>query len=215
MEKIQTIIDIIKNNWSNEEIADAWNLRCDKKDYMDERIEYMDTFDELVCNLKPSEIAEMVYRRDFCTGDDFYAFNGYGNLESFSEVENYSRFSYEELAEYLVDYGDSLTTDVDTDELLESFIYEYFNNYIFYQIKNTIEAYMEDNTFDLLMDNWDDLSEDIRNHIEENGLVDDEEDDISEEDVTNFVNSLLEEDDDEDTNWFDGKSLTEGEEDED
>ena len=116
---------------------------------------------------------------------------------------------------YLADNGDSLTTDVDTDELLESFIYEYFNNYIFYQIKNTIEAYMEDNTFDLLMDNWDDLSEDIRNHIEENGLVDDEDDDISEEDVVNFVNSLLEEDDDEDTNWFDGKSLTEGEEDED
>ena len=74
---------------------------------------------------------------------------------------------------------------------------------------------MEENTFDLLMDNWDDLSEDIRNHIEENGLVDDEDDDISEEDVVNFVNSLLEEDDDEDTNWFDGKSLTEGEEDED
>ena len=215
MDKIETIIDIIKSNWSNEEIADAWNFRCDEKGYMDERIEYMDTFDELFCNLKPSEIVEKVYRRDFCTGDDFYAFNGYGNLESFSDVEDYSRFSYEELAEYLVDYGDSLTTDVDTDELLESFIYEYFNNYIFYQIKNTIEAYMEDNTFDLLMDNWDDLSEDIRNHIEENGLVDDEEDDISEEDVVNFVNSLLEEDDDEDTNWFDGKSLTEGEEDED
>ena len=60
MDKIQAIIDIIKNNWSNEEIADAWNLRCDKKDYMDERIEYMDTFDELFCNLKPSEIAEKV-----------------------------------------------------------------------------------------------------------------------------------------------------------
>ena len=29
MDKIQAIIDIIKNNWSNEEIADAWNLRCD------------------------------------------------------------------------------------------------------------------------------------------------------------------------------------------
>ena len=178
MDKIQTIIDIIKNNWSNEEIADAWNLRCDKKDYMDERIEYMDTFDELFCNLKPSEIAEKVYRREFCTGDDFFAFNGYGNLESFSEVEDYSRFSYEELAEYLVDYGDSLTTDVDTDGLLESFIYEYFDYYDFDQIKQTIETYMEDNTFDLLMDNWDDLNEDILNYIEEEGLgSNDEEED--------------------------------------
>ena len=194
MEKIQAIIDIIKNNWSNEEIADAWNLRCDKKDYMDERIEYMDTFDELFCNLKPSEIAEKVYRRDFCTGDDFYAFNGYGNLESFSDVEDYSRFSYEELAEYLVDNGDSLTTDVDTDELLESFIYEYFNHYDFDQIKCVIETYMENNTFDLLMDNWDDLNEDVLNYIEEEGLgSNDEEDDEDndDEDSDDFINRLL------------------------
>ena len=214
MDKIQAVIDIIKNNWSNEELADAWNFRCDEEGYMDERIEYMDSFDELFCSLKPSEIAEKVYRREFCTGDDFFGFNGYGNLESFSDVSDYSYFSYETLAEYLVDHGDSLTTDVDTDELLESFIYEYFNEYTFYQIKNTIEAYMEENAFDLLMDDWDVLYEDIRYHIEENGLVDDEDDDISEEEVTNFVNSLLEEDD-EDTNWFDNKQPNEDEEDED
>ena len=194
MEKIQVIIDIIKNNWSNEEIADAWNFRCDEKDYMDERIEYMDTFDELFSSLKPSEIAEKVYRRDFCTGDDFYAFNGYGNLESFSEVDDYSRFSYTELAEYLVDNGDSLTTDVDTDELLEYFIYEYFNHYDFDQIKCVIETYMENNTFDLLMDNWDDLNEDILNYIEEEGLgSNDEEDDEDndDEDSDDFINRLL------------------------
>lgn len=178
MDKIQTIINIIKNNWSNEEIADAWNFRCDEKDYMDERIEYMDSFDEFFCNLKPSEIAEKVYRREFCTGDDFFAFNGYGNLESFSDVDDYSRFSYSELAEYLVDNGDSLTTDVDTDELLESFIYEYFSHFDFDQIKQTIETYMEDNAFDLLMDNWDDLNEDILYYIEEEGLgSNDEEED--------------------------------------
>jgi hypothetical protein len=167
MDKIQAIIDIIKSKWSNEEIVDAWNLRCDKKDYMDERIEYMDTFDELFCNLKPSEIAERVYRRDFYTGDDFYAFNGYGNLESFSDVDDYSRFSYEELAEYLVDYGDSLTTEVDTDELLESFIYEYFDHYDFDTIKAIIEKYIEDEVFDLLMGDWDLMDEEIRDYIEE------------------------------------------------
>lgn len=194
MEKIQAIINIIKNNWSNEEIADAWNFRCDEKGYMDERIEYMDTFDELFSGYKPSEIAEKVYRREFCTGDDFYAFNGYGNLESFSDVDDYSRFSYEELAEYLVDNGDSLTTDVDTDELLESFIYEYFDHYDFDQIKCVIETYMENNTFDLLMDNWDDLNEDILNYIEEEGLgSNDEEDDEDndDEDSDDFINRLL------------------------
>lgn len=194
MNKIDAIIDIIKSNWSTDELVNAWNLRCEKKEYMDEFIENMSSFDEMFQNLSPLEIIDKVRGCDFCTGDDYFAFNGYGNPESFSYAEDYSRFSYEELAEYLVDYGDSLTTNVDTDELLESFIYEYFDNYDFDQIKCVIEAYMEDNTFDLLMDDWDDLNEDILNYIEEEGLgSNDEEDDEDndDEDSNDFINRLL------------------------
>ena len=194
MNKIDAIIDIIKSNWSTDELVNAWNLRCEKKGYMDEFIENMSSFDEMFQNLSPLEIIDKVRGCDFCTGDDYFAFNGYGNPESFSYVEDYSRFSYEELAEYLVDYGDSLTTNVDADELLESFIYEYFDNYDFDQIKRAIETYMEDNTFDLLMDDWDDLNEDILNYIEEEGLgSNDEEDDEDndDEDSNDFINRLL------------------------
>ena len=194
MNKIDAIIDIIKSNWSTDELVNAWNLRCEKKGYMDEFIENMSSFDEMFQNLSPLEIIDKVRGCDFCTGDDYFAFKGYGNPESFSYAEDYSRFSYEELAEYLVDYGDSLTTNVDTDELLESFIYEYFDNYDFDQIKQAIETYMEDNTFDLLMDDWDDLNEDILNYIEEEGLgSNDEEDDEDndDEDSNDFINRLL------------------------
>lgn len=194
MNKIDAIIDIIKTNWSTDELVNAWNLRCEKKGYMDEFIENMSSFDEMFQNLSPLEIIDRVKGCNFCTGDDYFAFNGYGNLESFSYAEDYSRFSYEELAEYLVDNGDSLTTSVDTDELLESFIYEYFDHYDFDQIKCVIETYMENNTFDLLMDNWDDLNEDILNYIEEEGLgSNDEEDDEDndDEDSNDFINRLL------------------------
>ena len=177
MDKIDAIIEIIKNNWSTDELVKAWNLRCEKKGYMDEFIEDMSFFDEMFQNLSPLEIVDKVKGCNFCTGDDYFAFNGYGNPESFSYVEDYSRFSYEELAEYLVDNGDSLTTNVDTDELLEAFIYEYFGNYGFDQIKQTIETYMEDNTFDLLMDSWDDLNRDVLDYIKEEELgYSDEED---------------------------------------
>ena len=193
MAKIQAIIDIIKTNWSTDELVNAWNLRCEKKEYMDEFIENMSSFDEMFQNLSPLEIIDKVRGCNFCTGDDYFAFNGYGNLESFSYIEDYSCFSYEELAEYLVDNGDSLTTNVDTDELLESFIYEYFDHYDFDQIKCVIETYMENNTFDLLMDNWDDLNEDILNYIEEEGLGSNEEDDEDndDEDSNDFINRLL------------------------
>ena len=194
MNKIDAIIDIIKSNWSTDELVDAWNLRCEKKGYMDEFIENMSSFDEMFQNLSPLEIIDKVRGCNFCTGDDYFAFNGYGNLESFSYAEDYSCFSYEELAEYLVDNGDSLTTNVDTDELLEAFIYEYFDNYDFDQINCVIETYMGNNTFDLLMDNWDDLNEDILNYIEEEGLgSNDEEDDEDndDEDSNDFINRLL------------------------
>ena len=194
MNKIDAIIDIIKSNWSTDELVDAWNLRCEKKGYMDEFIENMSSFDEMFQNLSPLEIIDKVRGCNFCTGDDYFAFNGYGNLESFSYAEDYSCFSYEELAEYLVDNGDSLTTNVDTDELLEAFIYEYFDNYDFDQIKCVIETYMGNNTFDLLMDNWDDLNEDILNYIEEEGLgSNDEEDDEDNDDEgsNDFINRLL------------------------
>lgn len=195
MDKIQAIIDIIEN-WSNDELVDAWNLRCDKKEDMDERIENMCFFDEMFQHLSPTEIIDKVKGCNFCTGDDYFAFNGYGNLESFTDASDYSRFSYEELAEYLVDNGDCLTTDVDTDELLESFIYEYFDHYDFDQIKSVIETYMEDNTFDLLMDDWDDLNGYILDYIEEEGLgsndeEEEDDEDNDDEDSNDFINKLL------------------------
>ena len=30
MDKIQAIIDIIKTNWSTDELVKAWNLHCEK-----------------------------------------------------------------------------------------------------------------------------------------------------------------------------------------
>ena len=51
MNKIDAIIDIIKSNWSTDELVNAWNLRCEKKGYMDEFIENMSSFDEMFQNL--------------------------------------------------------------------------------------------------------------------------------------------------------------------
>ena len=165
MNKIDAIIDIIKSNWSTDELVDAWNLRCEKKGYMDEFIENMSSFDEMFQNLSPLEIIDKVRGCDFCTGDDYFAFNGYGNPESFSYIEDYSRFSYDELAEYLADNGDSLTKEVDSDELLAYFVEEYFDDDD--NVRDILSTIIEegDEPFDLLMDDWDDLFEAFKNII--------------------------------------------------
>lgn len=165
MNKIDAIIDIIKSNWSNKELVDAWNLRCEKKEYMDEFIEDMSFFDEIFQNLSPLEIVDKVRGCNFRTEDDYFAFNGYGNPESFSYVEDYSRFSYDELAEYLADNGDSLTKKVDSDELLAYFVEEYFDDDD--NVRDILSTIIEegDEPFDLLMDDWDDLFEAFKNII--------------------------------------------------
>ena len=165
MNKIDAIIDIIKTYWSNKELVDAWNLRCEKKEYMDEFIEDMSFFDEIFQNLSPLEIIDKVRGCNFRTEDDYFAFNGYGNPESFSYVEDYSRFSYDELAEYLADNGDSLTKKVDSDELLAYFVEEYFDNDD--NVRDILSTVIEegDEPFDLLMDDWDDLFETAKNII--------------------------------------------------
>ena len=165
MNKIDAIIDIIKTYWSNKELVDAWNLRCEKKEYMDEFIEDMSFFDEIFQNLSPLEIVDKVRGCNFRTEDDYFAFNGYGNPESFSYVEDYSRFSYDELAEYLADNGDSLTKKVDSDELLDYFVEEYFDDDD--NVRDILSTIIEegDEPFDLLMDDWDDLFEAFKNII--------------------------------------------------
>ena len=165
MNKIDAIIDIIKTYWSNKELVDAWNLRCEKKEYMDEFIEDMSFFDEIFQNLSPLEIVDKVRGCNFRTEDDYFAFNGYGNPESFSYIEDYSRFSYEELAEYLADNGDSLTKKVDSDELLAYFVEEYFDDDD--NVRDILSTVIEegDEPFDLLMDDWDDLFETAKNII--------------------------------------------------
>ena len=165
MNKIDAIIDIIKTYWSNKELVDAWNLRCEKKEYMDEFIEDMSFFDEIFQNLSPLEIVDKVRGCNFRTEDDYFAFNGYGNPESFSYIEDYSRFSYDELAEYLADNGDSLTKKVDSDELLAYFVEEYFDDND--NVRDILSTIIEegDEPFDLLMDDWDDLFEAFKNII--------------------------------------------------
>ena len=165
MDKIDAIIDIIKSNWSTNELVNAWNLRCEKKEYMDEFIEDMSFFDEIFQGLSPLEIIDKVRGCNFRTEDDYFAFNGYGNPESFSYVEDYSRFSYDELAEYLIDNGDSLTKEVDSDELLAYFVEEYFDDDD--NVRDILSTIIEegDEPFDLLMDDWDDLFEAFKNII--------------------------------------------------
>lgn len=197
MGKLEAIISII-NVWPDSELVNAWNILCDNTDKKDNHIENMESFDEKFQHLSPLEVLEMVRGCEFGTRDDYFAFDKNGNIESFSEIVDYSCFSYYELAEYISEMSDSMTAEFDYDTLLDDFICEYFGEYDEYEMRVIIGSYKENNPLDLLKDSWDELGRKIRIYIEEvmamNGVEEDDEDN-DDEDVNDFINRLLREED--------------------
>lgn len=167
MNKVESIANFIEENWSNYEIVDAWNQRCESHNDYDAQIEYMDSFDDLFSGKTPSEIAEMVWNRDFRTDDDFFAFTAYGNIVSFNDPSDYGYFSFEELAEWIISNGDSTTADIDTDALIDDFIneYEYELDMDYDEAKKMIDRLSETEPLDFLMDDWDDIFTTIKEEM--------------------------------------------------
>ena len=168
MNKIDAISNIIKENWSNEEIVGVWNDYCDNHCCCDDMIFYMGSFNELYDGVKPIEIVERVIYGDFRTDDDFFAFNGYGNIVSFNDVDDYGSFDMRYVAEHLVDCGDSDFTEVDNEALIEYFLNEYFPHYTYDdKMMEVITNIIEVEGFDFLMDDWNDIVETIETTISE------------------------------------------------
>ena len=195
MGKLESVIGIIKV-WPDSELVNAWNILCDNTDKKDKRIENMESFNEMLQHLSPSEVQEKIRGCEFGTMDDYFAFDKDGNIESFSEIADYSCFSYYELAEYISERSYTMATELDYDTLLDDFICEYFGEYDEDEMRVIISSYKEDTPLDLLKDDWDELGGNIRIYIEEvmamNGVEEDDEDN-DDEDVNDFINRLLQE----------------------
>lgn len=78
----------------------------------------MDEFNFMYEGLSPFEVAELVNKGDFDTGDDWFRIDYYGNLESASDSIMVDDISYweDDVADYLIKYGDS-NTDTGNDIL--------------------------------------------------------------------------------------------------
>lgn len=78
----------------------------------------MDEFNFMYEGLSPFEVAELVNKGYFDTGDDWFRIDYYGNLESASDrimVDDIRYWEYD-VADYLIKYGDS-NTDTGNDIL--------------------------------------------------------------------------------------------------
>jgi len=99
-----------------EQLVPLWNEYCEAVNYMDDMVENMDAFDELMTGMEPHEIAQKVCYGDFNYAHNWFSFNGYGNLVSFGRAEDENSPIYTlEMAEYIVKHD----VDFGCDEVRE------------------------------------------------------------------------------------------------
>lgn len=95
--------------------VDIWNEYAEAANYPDNHIYSMDEFDEIFSDTKPWEIARACfYSRRFNPSDNWFWFNGYGNVESadyISDHDDRSPIDLDEVAEYIVGNDDELFND--------------------------------------------------------------------------------------------------------
>lgn len=82
----------------------------------------MDEFDEFLSNATPTEIARMIYFGDFNPNDDYFRFDGYGNLESldWQEISAEAEDLVDDILDHLVNNYDGDTPWSDLDYMVDA-----------------------------------------------------------------------------------------------
>ena len=82
----------------------------------------MDSFDEFMSNCTPTEIARMIYFGEFNPNDDYFRFDGYGNLESanWGDVVAVAEDLVDDILDHLVNHYDGDTPWADLDYMVDA-----------------------------------------------------------------------------------------------
>ena len=113
-ELVQLLADM-----ADSELRYVFNNYCEKSGYDDDFIEDMDNFDEIFQG-SAWDAVRAAYYGDFRPTDNYFKFNGYGNLVSFDYIDSpESPFDAEQVADYIIENDDDLDNS-DIRELLDS-----------------------------------------------------------------------------------------------
>lgn len=108
---------------SGSELADLLQYMTSYDGSFEESTYYdMDSFDEFMSNYTPSEIARMMWFGEFNPNDDYFRFDGYGNLKSldWQEISDEAESLESDIIEHLVNYYDGDTPWADLDYMVDA-----------------------------------------------------------------------------------------------
>lgn len=113
--KKEDILEILQE-LDDETLRAVWNEYCDEDNMFDDHIYENDEFNEIFQNRSPEDIAQVICNGDFSINDEYFTFDGYGNLESSSNVNNL--IYIEDLANFILRNDETFNID-ELGELLE------------------------------------------------------------------------------------------------
>ena len=116
MTKREQLIDYINSMGIEEKIA-LHNAYCDAANCMDDCIYTMDEMEEILDGVDKWELVRMMRYGNFDFQNDFWGFNGYGNLDSYDALE--LPVYAEDIADYILSEEDSLGND-EIQEMLDT-----------------------------------------------------------------------------------------------
>ena len=134
VEKMDNIHDVFDNMNDSDKIAIIMDY-CNENGY--ERPEYMDSFDELMTGLTPTEIVDRI-GDGFSTNNEYFWADGYGNLQS----------------------GDAYDTINEFDDVDDDFLKENRENYNGFDDFNSELCELSDK-YDELIDELEEMGEDV------------------------------------------------------
>lgn len=120
----EKVVEALQEMQANQ-VVYIWNEVTSYGDYW---VNFMEDFNDLFYGKKPLEVAEMLEYGDFNSGDDYFAFDGCGNIESFNDLDEYSMFSYYELADNLIENEDVMNEDYGLEKFLDDDVIEALEN---------------------------------------------------------------------------------------
>lgn len=82
--KLNKVLEIVNSDMLMEMVQEVnmWDGTLEHLNYID-----MDKFDEYLSHLSPTDLANRIYYGDFNPNDDYFSFNGYANLVSWTQWE--------------------------------------------------------------------------------------------------------------------------------
>lgn len=121
----ERLIDELKNELkkciltaSNETQRAIFNQYCESNGYHDDVAVNMDELEYYLPD-NSTDVARMVEGSNFNSSDNYFSFDGYGNIYSYNYIEDNKAFYLMDITEWLVDSGER-TEEEDVDEILDN-----------------------------------------------------------------------------------------------